>query len=441
MEQPDLDTSAMLSPEEIELINARGPFSHAAWTGRGVRISGEEWLSGRGELLAKLVRDAILKRFEAQEVPKLSILDVGCYDGWILEQLSDLPVARLVGVEPRPKNIEKGRVVRDILGIPSRVEYRVGGIESLGGEVFDVVICTGLLQHLESPGAAIRQLSVVCRRLLFLETMCLSSKHITRALREEIEMKDLVYQYKQATFGVTAQKLESSYYDGSAASLSVVSLPSVESLALYLDVAGFKNVEIVVEPHRYRAALWGRQRPANAVCLTALRGDPAQGFEETWVRDYEKGLMDAVLPRRHLAPLYERVCRGGPRWDLFSLVTAAYLHAGAGLARWIRRSFKLWFRGRYELEILKNLRYNPKDKVALEYGKLLCREGNDPGAVDVLKEVTQRLNADWRAAYRSMFLLSQAYARMGDDGRALHYEALCRTCNPEFPLAALRPAR
>ena len=44
----------------------------------------------------------------------MKILDVGCNDGWILHQLSDLPFKKLVGIEPRKKNIEKGKLARKI---------------------------------------------------------------------------------------------------------------------------------------------------------------------------------------------------------------------------------------------------------------------------------------------------------------------------------------
>ena len=40
----------------------------------------------------------------------MSIADIGCYDGWILHELSDLPFKRMVGIEPRQKNIDKGNI-------------------------------------------------------------------------------------------------------------------------------------------------------------------------------------------------------------------------------------------------------------------------------------------------------------------------------------------
>lgn len=35
-----------LTPEEIEILNAYGPYNHAVWRGRGVAITQEESLTG-----------------------------------------------------------------------------------------------------------------------------------------------------------------------------------------------------------------------------------------------------------------------------------------------------------------------------------------------------------------------------------------------------------
>src|SRR5262245_31809285 len=181
------------TPEEIEELNAFGPYNHAVWRGRGVTISHEESLAGRMEFLSGLVRRVLIESFSPAEMAQLTVVDVGCYDGWLLEQLSDLPFKRMVGIEPRGRNLDKGRKVREILGINSRVEYRMGSLESLGRETFDVVISTGLLHHLESVGDALRMLRSICNRKLFLETMCLSSRHITADFIRELEPKDIVY--------------------------------------------------------------------------------------------------------------------------------------------------------------------------------------------------------------------------------------------------------
>ena len=93
--------------EQIELINAHGPFNHSAWRSGDVEITNEERLLGRGDHLVKLIRKTITDRFTKDEIALMSIADIGCYDGWILHSLSDLPFRRMVGIEPRKKILIK----------------------------------------------------------------------------------------------------------------------------------------------------------------------------------------------------------------------------------------------------------------------------------------------------------------------------------------------
>src|SRR5262249_52604512 len=139
--------------------------------GRGVTISQEDGLSGRSDILATCIRKALLESYSPQEMADMSLADIGCHDGWLIERLSDLPFKRLIGIEPRARNIEKGKKVRKILGIDSRVELRIGTLEALGEETFDIVICAGLMHHLEGLGDALRTLKSICRRKLFIESM------------------------------------------------------------------------------------------------------------------------------------------------------------------------------------------------------------------------------------------------------------------------------
>src|SRR3989338_7183020 len=301
---------SFISPEQTELINAYGPYNHAIWTANEVNVSNEEQLSGRAEFLAQSIRKSILECFAESEIQTLSILDVGCYDGWILHQLSDLPFARMVGIEPRRKNIIKGQKIREILNIKTRAEFKVGDINSIE-EKFDVVICVGLLHHLEITALALRRLKAICRRMIFIETICLSSKHITRAVARELELKDIMYFNKEKICGLIGQKFESSYYDGSAINLSIVSVPAIESLTMHMNMCGFEDIKVVVSPRAYRAAVWKNKRPFNAVCISALAGLDEKSLnarESTLIQSYERGLIETVMEEKYIRPLYERIC-------------------------------------------------------------------------------------------------------------------------------------
>lgn len=427
-----------LRPDEIERINAYGPYNHAVWSAGEMRITHEEQLQGRGEFLVQRIRECLTSRFRPEELRTMSILDIGCYDGWILHQLSDLPFARMVGVEPRERNLRKGQVIREILGLSTRVEFRVGDLESLGQEPFDIVLCTGVLHHVESPAAALRRLHAVCRRLLILETICLSSRHLTKAAQTELELKDLVYGYKPRLCGLSGQKFESSYSDGSTITLGVVSIPSLESLRMYLDVVGFEEVTILADPASYRAAVWRDRRDCQAVCLcAAVKPMTVSGADEAaWIRDYESRLASTVLDRAWLEPLYGRWClaQRPSRLPWLARLIDWYLRAPTWLAAWLRRGWLIQQLGDPSVqEIVKNLRFNPPDKLRLEYAKWLSREGKDDEAIAVLRGITEKLNADWRSVYRAFDLLAQLHAQAGRLAEARRYARLGEVCNPRYP--------
>ena len=428
-----------LNNETTELINAYGPYNHSVWTYQGLRISNEERLSGRVELIAKNIRECILKYFTIAEIEKMSIVDVGCYDGWILQELNDLPFSEIVGIEPRESNITKAKTIRGLLNIKSKIKFEIGDIDSLGNQNFDIVICTGVFHHLDSISSAIHKLRSICNKMLFIETSCLSSKHITKSFKKEIEMKDITYFNRTKICGLTGQKFESSYYDGSTNKLGVVSVPSIESLFMYLEIEGFNNIQILIDSKSYNPILKKRGRLANGIAICALVGKAENVLisdESSWIEDYELGLMKTVLDRRFIEPLYKlfhlkKIYIQSP---LFFLATILYLRSPDWLSDLFIHITKIWFNDQYALETIKNLRFNPGDKLRLEYGKILYKEQDYQGAISVLKNVTQKLNADWRSVYRSFYLLSQIYKEIGAIDESQRYGNLCLIANSKFPI-------
>ncbi|MBI3616049.1 MAG: class I SAM-dependent methyltransferase [Candidatus Omnitrophica bacterium] len=432
------DIPMNLTAEQIEWINAHGPYLHSVWRSGSLRVGNEDQLSGRVEFLARKIKETLLRRFSLDQIRAFSILDVGCYDGSLLHQLEDLPFARMVGVEPRERNLRKGRMVRELLKIPTRVEFRQGDLDSLDVEEFDVVLCVGVLYHVGSLPSAVARLRSACRKILFIESICLSSRYLTPALKQEMEMKDLIYWKGERMCGLTGQKLESDLLDGSTHKTGVVSIPTLESLKLYLDLSGFGPVEILVDPPTYHKQVLKGQRPIEAVCLcTEVRPEaPLSDWPKTAIADYERGLIQAVLPRKVLEPLYRVLCLR-QRWvplSWLSLLILLSLKWSGRTSKGLASLLKLQLRDADQFEIVKNLKFSPGDKIRLEYGKLLVREGNFEEALRIFREITQKINADWRSVYRAFYWLSQVYGRLGQEEQNRWYGDLLKTCCPSFPV-------
>ena len=419
-----------ITPEEIEEINAYGPFNHSVWRGRGVSITNEEGLAGRAAFLGETIRKVLLKTYGAKKLGTKNIVDIGCYDGWLLHSLEGLPFRELVGIEPRSKNIEKGKGIRKLLGIRSRVKFLQAAIETLPKKKYDIVLCIGTFHHLESIPLALRKLDAICNDSMIIETLCLPERHETAAFKRDIEMKDVIYMYKEPIAGLTGHKFESSYYDGSTARTTVVSIPSIRTLLMYFDALGYE-AKIVVRPRDFKRAMPKNERPSQEVLIFAQK--KRARMEESvpgYILNYEYGLVNTILPREIIKPLYDRYCLGKKR----AVTGAARSIAGhidnpakrlGGLSSSLGKST-------HALQIVKALRFNPFEKIALEYGKLLRDEGRIEETANVLRSVTERPNADWRATYRSFYLLSKIYAALSDRRMSQRYKKLCRIANPDF---------
>jgi hypothetical protein len=101
-----------------------------------------------------------------------TILELGSHEGNHSLQLAARPgVTRVVGLEGRPDNVERARLVQGAFAARN-VEFRQANLEAFDpaqvGPV-DAVFCAGLLYHLPEPWLLIQRLASSCR-YLFLDT-------------------------------------------------------------------------------------------------------------------------------------------------------------------------------------------------------------------------------------------------------------------------------
>ena len=94
-------------------------------------------------------------------------LDVGCGLGDFSDFLSQFGFQRVLGLDGRAQNIAEAQ--RRYPGLP----FQVADVEELSAEngVADLVLCFGLLYHLENPFRAIRRLYAVTGKVLLIESI------------------------------------------------------------------------------------------------------------------------------------------------------------------------------------------------------------------------------------------------------------------------------
>src|SRR5712664_977237 len=113
-------------------------------------------------------------------------VDVGCGVGFFSQILQECGL-NVGGFDGRAENIAEAR--KRFPTIPfERGDIESAGILKLG--TFDLVLCFGLLYHLENPMLAIRHLRALTRKGLLLESMCIPGSHAGMVLREEPSAED-----------------------------------------------------------------------------------------------------------------------------------------------------------------------------------------------------------------------------------------------------------
>jgi len=168
-------------------------------------------------------RGRTIRRMVNKLKPVLNLstaLDAGCGVGFFSKILQDTGLA-VHAFDGRIENVEEARS-----RFPA-ISFEQGDVESPEirklGE-FDLVLCFGLLYHLENPLSAIRNLRAVTRKGLLLESMCFPDQEPWMLLRDEpsIEDQSLMNVAFYATEGCLVKML---YRSGFAAVYRVAALP------------------------------------------------------------------------------------------------------------------------------------------------------------------------------------------------------------------------
>jgi SAM-dependent methyltransferase len=118
-------------------------------------------------------------------------IDVGCGTGFFSEFLRDSEF-RVTALDGRKENVEEAQ--RRV----GNVDFRHADVEdqslpTLG--LFDLVLCFGLLYHLENPFRAIRNLFALTKKVLIVESMCVPDESSLLYLLDEGNLEDQALNY------------------------------------------------------------------------------------------------------------------------------------------------------------------------------------------------------------------------------------------------------
>jgi 2-polyprenyl-3-methyl-5-hydroxy-6-metoxy-1,4-benzoquinol methylase len=194
----------------------------------------------RADLVEQEVRAAL-----TAAGPQARALDLACCEGWFAHRLLDWGAHEVIGVDIREQSVRRAELVRDYLGIDAqRLRFRTGDVLALTAEelgTFDVVLCLGLIYHVEHPMGVLRLARALTRDLCVIESQ--TARVETPALfgfgsRETFEATDAVI----AIHHEADQAINPLASHGGALSFC----PNPVALRLMATAAGFAEISAAV---------------------------------------------------------------------------------------------------------------------------------------------------------------------------------------------------
>ena len=171
-------------------------------------------------------------------------LDIACHQGYFSVQLAQRGFAAVTAVDARADHIEDVQLITAGLG-ESRISARQCDVHALSTEAvggpFDLVLCFGLLYHLENPIGALRRAREMCRGLCVVETQVVPNMSGNVDWGSYRYVKPLM-----GSFGIIDETYETHGMEASVTGICLA--PSTEGLMWIMEKVGFRDVRLLACP-------------------------------------------------------------------------------------------------------------------------------------------------------------------------------------------------
>jgi ubiquinone/menaquinone biosynthesis C-methylase UbiE len=211
------------------------------------------------ETRLEMVRRAVDGHFKGR-YGQIRCIDVGCHEGYYSIAMARAGIREVRGVDVRQSSLDKGRFVRDVLGL-SNLDFSQGNCEDLRvaetGQ-YELCLFLGLLYHLENPMLCLRNISSITTEMCVIETQVVDEVEGST----EWGAQEWIRPYQ----GVLALIDETGEFDNrnsETGASPLATCPSPVALRFMLKQAGFRRVEMIAPPP---GAYEQHQRGKRVVC-------------------------------------------------------------------------------------------------------------------------------------------------------------------------------
>jgi SAM-dependent methyltransferase len=269
-----MDAHEILERKE-EVTRRFGPWTaHCIHLGHGIYTFDPPWMDARLRRFVQVAADAA-----GQPLDALRVLDLACLEGHFGIEFARHG-SRVVAIEGREANLAKTRFARDVLALDNLEvvldDVRNFGVEKHGS--FDVVLCLGILYHLDTPDVMefAEAIARACTRVTIIDT------HISLT-------GETAYDWRGRTYrGTYAQEHDANASVGDKRASVWRSIDNCKSflftrpsLCNLLRQVGFTSVYECLNPYEYHNPNWpspddgGRHVVwKDRITLVAMKGQP-----------------------------------------------------------------------------------------------------------------------------------------------------------------------
>jgi 2-polyprenyl-3-methyl-5-hydroxy-6-metoxy-1,4-benzoquinol methylase len=291
----------LMTSEQIkeQLERVRNRFGN--WTAHNIRLDESNFTVGKvgsaaDELKAKRILQ-IVSDLSKKPLNNSRVLDLACLEGLYCIELARHG-AESVGIEGRSQNFEKAKYSKEALNL-NNLKLHLDDVRNLTIEKygeFDVVLCLGLLYHLDAPDVFqfVEKMRAVCKDILIIDT------HISKETTAKVEYKGFSYSgkfYQEHPSGTSVENKTKNLWASLDNEKSF--WPTRLSLFNLLARSGFTSVYECHNPAE-------PEKPEDRITLVALVGTPAtyhssQIFEKKEHVTWPEETFKPIPPIRNLS--------------------------------------------------------------------------------------------------------------------------------------------
>lgn len=212
-------------------------------SGQRVASDHDGLLDGIHHTRSSMLRATVAAQFGATLPPGLQAIDLASHQGWFSAQLLDLGFAGVLGIDARQQHVDDARLMLHTLG-RTQARFEQADVHALATDVmgeFDLVLCLGLIYHLENPVGALRQARRLCRGMCLIETQIAPGQNGWVDFGHHQYVRPI-----QGSFAIIDETEET--HGPETSTLGICLVPSLDALLWILRKVGFARVEVLPVP-------------------------------------------------------------------------------------------------------------------------------------------------------------------------------------------------